>query len=93
MPAATIVIEKNFTVEWYNSASHDLLGLSIAKHIINRHDGSIEIESEVGSGSRFMGQGGKFDINKASRLRLNKQHQFVSKVKTQSIHMTGLFHR
>ncbi len=29
------------------------LGLAICKHIINRHNGRLEIESEVGKGSRF----------------------------------------
>lgn len=30
------------------------LGLSIVKHVLSRHDGELEIESELGKGSRFI---------------------------------------
>ena len=29
------------------------LGLAIVKHVVNRHNGLLEIESKVGRGSRF----------------------------------------
>ena len=29
------------------------LGLAIVKHILNRHEGKLEITSEVGKGSKF----------------------------------------
>ena len=30
------------------------LGLAIVKHIVNRHRGALEIDSEIGQGSRFV---------------------------------------
>ena len=47
------IFERFYTVESARSSSGAGLGLSIARQIVQAHDGRIEVQSEVGKGSKF----------------------------------------
>src|SRR5262249_53888095 len=44
------------------------LGLAIVKHIVNRHRGALEIESEIGQGSRFTVFLPQFELAASSQM-------------------------
>ncbi|MEM9133965.1 MAG: sensor histidine kinase [Actinomycetota bacterium] len=45
------IFDSGFTTK--DSAGHEGLGLAFVKELVERHDGSIKVDSEVGSGSLF----------------------------------------
>jgi two-component system, OmpR family, phosphate regulon sensor histidine kinase PhoR len=50
------------------------LGLSIVKHVLNLHQARLEIESEVGRGSRFACRFGRERIRVRDHARLHEDH-------------------
>ena len=60
-----------------NSRSRDTggtgLGLSIVKHVLNLHQGRLEIESEVGRGSRFACRFGRERVRAREPLALSEE--------------------